>query len=348
MPDRPEPGSRIVDEPDVLKILREINGYEVATGKHVDGFANLKDDGSTASASWIYCGIYPEPGRNRAASRQADEYVSLNWGYSWPANRRILYNRASAAPDGQPWSERKKYVWWDAGENRWTGLDVPDFAVGKAPNTSAVPDGVGLDAHSGADPFIMKADGRGWLFAPTGLVDGPMPTYYEPAESPTRNALYPQQTDSPVYKIWDRPDNRLARPEDPNYPIVITTYRLTEHHLSGAMSRWLPWLSELQPELFVELSPELAREKSIANLDWVTVRTPRGACDAKALVTKRLRPLTINGKVVHQIGMPWHWGYMGVVTGDVTNNLTALVGDPNVTIHSAKAFVCNLERSRKA
>jgi formate dehydrogenase major subunit len=339
--------SRIKDEPDVEKILREINGFETATGKHLPGFAALKDDGSTTCASWIYSGIFPAPDNNRAASRKPDPPggpgTHLNWGFSWPANRRVLYNRASARPDGQPWSERKKYVWWDG--EKWAGYDVPDFPGNKAPNTPPKPGGIGLDAHSGADPFIMKADGKGWLFAPTGLVDGPLPTHYEPIESPVKNPLYPQQQTSPVLKYWKRDDNLLAAAGDAKFPIIISTYRLTEHHLSGAMSRWLPWLAELQPELFIEMSPELAREKGIGNTDWVRVSTPRGTIRAKALVTRRMRPFLLDGKTVHHVGMPWHWGYQGVVTGEVTNDLSAMVADPNVSIHEGKAFVCNVERA---
>jgi formate dehydrogenase major subunit len=200
-----------------------------------------------------------------------------------------------------------------------------------------------MDAHSGGDPFILKSDGRGWLFVPSGLVDGPLPTHYEPAESPVQNPLYKQQT-SPVLKYWQDPANPLAKVGDPKFPYVMTTYRLTEHYLAGAMSRWLPWLAELQPELFVEISPELAQEKGIENLGWVRVSSPRSQIRAKALVTRRLRPLQIDGRTVHQVGMPWHWGYEGLVTGDIVNELTALVGDPNVTIHEGKAFVCNIER----
>jgi formate dehydrogenase major subunit len=190
----------------------------------------------------------------------------------------------------------------------------------------------------------MKAEGVGALFVASGLVDGPLPTHYEPAESPIRNPLYKQQS-SPVYKYWARPGNELVQLGDARFPHVITTYRLTEHYLAGAMSRWNPWLTELQPELFIELSPELAAEKGIRNLDWVKISTPRAQIRAKALVTRRLRPFTIAGRPVHQVGMPWHWGYEGVVTGDVVNELSALVGDPNVSIHEGKAFVCNVERA---
>jgi formate dehydrogenase major subunit len=253
-----------------------------------------------------------------------------------------MYNRASADPNGQPWSDRKKYIWWDGA--KWTGYDVPDFAATKAPTARAKPDGIGLDAHDGSDPFLMLQDGVGWLYVPSGLVDGPLPTHYEPAESPVQNPFYKQQS-SPVLKYWKVAGNPLASHGDQGYPHVMTTYRLTEHYLAGAMSRWNPWLSELQPELFVEISPELAQEKSIRNLDWVRVSSPRGQVRAKALVTRRMRPLMINGKRLHQVGMPWHWGYEGLVTGDIVNDLTALVGDPNVSIHEGKAFVCNVEKA---
>jgi formate dehydrogenase major subunit len=254
----------------------------------------------------------------------------------------VMYNRASADPSGKPWSERKKWVWWDGA--KWTGYDVPDFAGTKPPTAKPKPGGIGLDAHSGTDAFIMKADGVAWLYVPSGLVDGPLPTQYEPAESPVHNPLYKQQS-SPVLKYWKDPANPLSTVADPKFPYVMTTYRLTEHYLAGAMSRWLPWLAELQPELFVEISPELAQEKGIQNLDWVRVSSPRSQIRAKALVTRRLRPLQVDGRTIHQVGMPWHWGYEGLVTGDVVNELTALVGDPNVTIHEGKAFVCNIERA---
>jgi formate dehydrogenase major subunit len=342
----PEQPPSIPGEPDVLKILKEINGYETATGRHLSGFSALKDDGSTTCASWIYAGVFPAPDKNLAARKEPDPPgvmgAHLNWGWAWPANRRVLYNRASADLQGQPWSERKKWVWWDG--QRWVGYDVPDFALTKAPDAPGEADGIGLAALSGRQPFIMKPDGVGWLFVPSGLQDGPLPTHYEPAEAPVQNPLYRQQN-SPVLKHWQRDDNRLVAVGDPRYPYVITTYRLTEHYLAGAMSRWNPWLTELMPELFIELSPELAQEKGIANLDWVKINTPRGAIKAKALVTRRLRPFTIAGKRVHQVGMPWHWGWQGVVTGDVVNELTALVGDPNVSIHEGKAFVCNVERA---
>jgi len=336
-------------EPSVLKILKELNGFYTADpDRHMAGFGDLKDDGSTTCASWIYSGVYPAPDQNLAARRTPDPPgqtgAQLNWGWAWPSNRRIMYNRASADPQGNPWSEKKKWVWWNAETKKWAGYDVPDFVATKAPTDAAKPGGAGMDALSGTAPFIMRPDGLGWLFVPAGLVDGPLPTHYEPAESPIKNPLYGQQS-SPVLKYWKDAGNPLAQVGDPKYPHIITTYRLTEHYLAGAMSRWSPWLTELQPELFIELSPELAAEKGIANLDWVTISSPRGTIRAKALVTRRMRPFRIAGKVVHQVGMPWHWGYEGLSKGDIVNELTALVGEPNVSIHEGKAFVCNVEKA---
>ncbi len=346
----PLPGSTPVPgEPDAQKVLREINGYRTGfPDEHLTKYDELKDDGSTTCASWIYCGVFPAPGQNLAALRIPNppeaRGANLTWGWTWPANRRVLYNRASADPAGRPWSEEKKWIWWDSAERKWVGHDIPDIPITKPPDAPAKPDAIGLDALSGKDPFILKPDGVGWLLCPAGLLDGPLPTHYEPAESPVRNALYRQQT-SPVLKYWKRDDNPLAAVDDPRFPYVITTYRLTEHYLAGAMSRWNPWLTELMPELFIELSPELAAEKGIRNTDWVRVRTPRAEIRAKALVTRRVHPLRVGDKLLHQVGMPWHWGWEGVVTGEVVNTLTAMVGDPNVSIHEGKAFVCNVEKA---
>ena len=352
-------------EPDEEKILREINGYQTGNpDQHLAGFGELKDDGSTTCASWIYCGCFPAPTRNLTAQREPDPPgtpgAELNWGWAWPANRRVMYNRASADPSGKPWSERKRWVWWDpsvvnapdaatgapAPRGKWVGYDVPDFALTKAPTAPGNPAGIGLDLLSGTDPFIMKAFGRGWLFVPSGLVDGPFPTHYEPVESPVHNLLYRQQS-SPVFKWWSRgkPYNPVAPPGDPRYPCVITTYRLTEHYLSGSMSRWLPYLAELQPELFIEIGPTLARERGIRNLDFVKVSTPRETIRARALVTDRIGDMTIGGRTIHHVGMPWHWGWQGLSTGDVVNDLTAWIGDPNVSIHEGKAFICNVEKA---
>ena len=348
------------------KVLREINGYVTGNpAQHLPGFAALKDDGSTTCASWIYSGCFPAWDQNLTARREPDPPgvpgAHLKWGWAWPANRRIIYNRAAADPRGNPWSERKRWVWWDptvvnppdpvtkkpVPPGKWVGYDVPDFLLTVAPSHKGKPDGIIMEPLSGTEAFIMRPEGKGWIFVPSGLVDGPFPTYYEPHESPVDNLLYPKQHASPVHKVWSpgKAWNPLASVGDAKFPYVITTYRLTEHYLSGSMSRWLPWLAELQPELFIEIGTALAREKSIKNLDWVVVSSPRGQIRAKALVTDRIGVMNVAGKRIHHVGMPWHWGWAGLSTGAVVNDLTAWVGDPNVSIHEGKAFVCNVERA---
>jgi formate dehydrogenase major subunit len=345
--------SRIHDEPDAEKILKEINGYTVADGNQVrgqvKGFSDLKDDGSTACGCWIYSGVFPEEGRNRARERKRDpdNYLNPEWGFAWPHNRRILYNRASADPEGRPWSERKKYVWWDEKLKKWTGLDEPDFEPDKPPSYRAPQGAKGMDAIAGDSPFIMKPDGKGWLFAPAGTKDGPLPTHYEPVESPVRNLLYRQQ-DDPMAERYDVAMNATAPATDLNYPIVATTHRLTEHYLSGPMSRFDSWLNELQPEMFIEISPELAAEKGVEHGGWAVVWTARAAIETRVMVTKRVRPLTVNGRTLHQIGIPFHWGYAGETVGAVANDLTAIALDPNVSIQESKAFTCNLRAGRLA
>jgi formate dehydrogenase major subunit len=357
----------IQDEPSARLVLKEINGYKVEADNRLKdavalaGFGELKDDGSTACGAWIYTGVFAptkeEPlGHNHAANRKGDEWVAPGWGFSWPANRRILYNRCAADPQGEPWAKESRlaretagpvrhrgYVYWDRQQQRWLGFDVPDFPLDKAPDTQANSKGIGVACHDGASPFLMKSDGKGWLFAPNGLLDGPLPAHYEPMESPLENIVYPRRQSNPVALYWRVPGNELAPLASSEFPHVLSTYRLTEHHLSGTMSRWLPWLSELMPELFCELSPEHAAQIGVGNTDWVQIRTPRGSIRAKALVTRRIRPFRLGrGRIVHHVGLPWHWGYKGISTGDVVNDLSALVGDPNVTIHEAKVFVCDV------
>ncbi len=346
--------SRIADEPDAEKVLKEINGYRVlggGVGAHgrvpLQGFEQLKDDGTTACGCWIYCGVYPEEGRNRAAERIADltQHVNPNWGFAWPANRRMMYNRASADPEGKPWSERKKYVWWDAEVGKWTGLDIPDFPPDKPPDYRAQPGAKGMECIDGDSPFIMHSDGKGWLFAPQNIKDGPLPTHYEPVESPVNNPLYAQR-ENPTANIEESPLNPVAPPADAAYPVVATTYRLTEHYLSGGMSRFDSWLNELQPAMFIEMSPELAAERGIEHGDWVVASSPRGAIEARAMVTPRLHTLTIQGKTVHQIGVPIHFGYSGEVTGGQANELIPIITEPNVSMHEGKSFTCQVRKGR--
>jgi formate dehydrogenase major subunit len=342
----------IPDEPSAEDVLREINGYEVSTGELLPGFAKLANDGSTACGCWIYSGVYAD-GINQARRRDPGDvdaeggWVSPEWGWAWPANRRILYNRASADPQGRPWSERKKYIWWDEEQGKWTGYDVPDFPVDKRPDYRAPDDAHGMDAISGDEPFMMMGDGRAWLYTPSGLLDGPMPTHYEPVESPVPNLLYPALSSSPAAIAWNRPDNPINVSQDPRWPIVMTTFRLTEHHTVGGMSRTLPWLNELQPEMFVELDPILAAERGIEDGGWLVVMTARGEIEARAIVTERMRPLRIADRVIHQIAVPWHWGYSGLNVGDSINDLLHLSGDPNTTIETTKALTCDVRPGRR-
>jgi formate dehydrogenase major subunit len=337
-----------LQEPKVEEVLQEINGYTVADRKLVSGFGELKADGSTACGCWIYSGVFPRPGENRANQRNSRDLWGHGWGFAWPADRRILYNRASAGPDGRPWSERKKLVWWDEQKKEWTGLDVPDFTRTKAPDYQPHEDAEGDEALAGDKPFILHPDGVGWIWVPKGLADGPLPTHYESLESPVRNPLYPQQQSNPAVLREERPENRYASSPDERFPYVMSTYRLTEHHTSGAMSRMLPHLAELQPEFFCEISPELAMDRGVENGGWVTLMTPRGIVEARALVTHRMRPLLIDGKTVHQVGVPYHWGYRGLVKGDSANDLVAISEEPNVRIMEAKGILCNLSAGRRA
>ena len=220
---------------------------------------------------------------------------------------------------------------------------MPDFPVDKRPDYKANDDARGMDAIGGADPFIMMADGRAWLFAPSGLVDGPLPTHYEPLESPLLNPLYPDLQSNPAALRWSRPDNPYAPPEDPRYPCVLTTFRLTEHHTAGGMSRYVPWLAELQPEAFAEIDPVLAADRGIENGELMTVVTERAEVTVRAMVSGRMTPLKMGERTVHQVAMPFHWGWGGrYSTGDAVNDLIALSGDPNVAIQESKALVCDV------
>jgi len=201
-----------------------------------------------------------------------------------------------------------------------------------------------LDAIDGDSPFILKPDGKGWLFAPSGVKDGPLPTHYEPVESPVGNALYKQRS-NPMAQLDQVPMNPVM-PMDDEYPIVLTTYRLTEHYLSGPMSRFDSWLNELQPAMFVEMSPELAAERGVAHGDWVLISSPRSTIEARAMVSPRIQPLRVDGRVMHQVGLPIHFGYSGEVAGSQANELSAIESDPNVSMHESKAFTCQIRKGR--
>jgi formate dehydrogenase major subunit len=345
------PTSGPTAEPDAEAVLQEVNGFR-AGGEPLSAFAELRADGSTACGCWIYCGSYKD-GVNQTARRKPrteQDWVALEWGWAWPANRRILYNRASADPDGKPWSVRKRYVWWDEERGEWTGYDTPDFTRDKRPDYEPPPGALAEEALAGWEPFIMQSDGVGWLFAPVGLADGPLPTHYEPQESPVRNPLYAQQA-NPAREEFHRRGNRY-HPSAPAagtdvFPYVMTTYRLTEHHTAGGMSRTVPYLSELQPEFFCEVSPALAAERHLRHRGWATIVSARTAIEARVLVTDRISPLRVQGRLVHQVGLPYHWGPKGLSTGDSANDLFALALDPNVHIQEVKAATCDIRPGRR-
>jgi formate dehydrogenase major subunit len=348
---------------DITKVAREINGFAVEDVLDADGnvlakkgdllktFGHLQADGKTACGNWLYVGyFYPmEDGEGNvlpASKRRGQKDpgglgIYPYWAYSWPVNRRIIYNRCSADSKGNPWPGGKDLIWWDSAKNQWVGYDVPDFSGTKGP-----------DAAGFNDPFIMKTDGKGWLFG--GLAEGPFPTHYEPVETPTTNALYPNQQCNPAIKLWNTNEGQdigdnWGTPD--KFPIIATTYRVVEHWQAGGMSRWLPWLVEAQPDMFVEMSEQLAAEKGIENGQTVKIMSARGTIEAVAVVTKRFQPFQINGKPVHQVGMIWHFGWGGggpleaLGKGDSANDLTPHVGDANTTIPEYKAFLVNVEKA---
>lgn len=313
------------DPPNVHKLAKEINGYDLTTGKLLPSFGSLKDDGTTSSGNWIFCGSYTEEG-NQAARRDisGDPFeIGLypKWAWCWPLNRRIMYNRASVDLSGEPWDMERPVIRWDATAKSWVG-DVPDGG----PPPGAI------------YPFVMKPEGRAHLFG-MGMADGPLPEHYEPWESPVRNPLSPIQND-PVLKVWETNGKDIQE----RYPILATTFRLVEHMHTGSVTRNLPWLVELMPEMFVEVSEELAEEKGITSGAKVIIESDRGEIRAVAVVTKRLRPLNVNGQRVHQIGLPWHWGYTGLSKGDSANLLSPRVVDANTGIPEFKAFLCDIRK----
>ena len=340
------------DEPDAETVLQEING-RTADGSFVGKYQELSDDGSTTCGSWIHAGIYAG-GINQTARKKPhteENWIAPQWGWAWPGNRHILYNRASADPDGNPWSERKRYVWWNGDEGHWESCgDAPDFEPDKAPDYQP-PDGAkGAEALKGDEPFILHPDGLGWLYAPQGLVDGPLPTHYEPQESPVVNRLYNQQS-NPTRQEFIRPDNPYnptgLQPGADVFPFVMGTYRLTEHHTAGGMSRTVPYLAELQPEPFCEVSPALAAERGLEHGGWATIVSSRAAIEARVMVTDRVQPLTVGGRTVHQVGLPYHWGRRGLTKGDSANELLSVALDKNVHITEYKTSTCDIRPGRR-
>ena len=332
-------------EPELELVAKEMNGYNVADGSHLKGIGDIKDDGSTASGLWVWAGIFPEEGKYHAKRRSTEDKTGigqfLEWGYAWPANRRIVYNRASADSTGKPWSEEKKLLWWDpdavadpltGAKGKWGGLDVPDIKATIAPG------------QPGDGAYMMRPELVGCLFSAPGpagkMAEGPFTEHYEPWESPMTNLLSKQQF-NPVIKVWE-PDMQGKKEE---FPIIGTTYRVTEHWQTGTMTRNLPWLAELVPNCYVEMSEELAKKKSIKSGEKVIISTKRGEMTAQALVTKRLKPFNCNGEQLDQVGVIWHFGFNGVATGEPANRLTPHVGDGNTMIPEYKAWLCNIRRA---
>jgi formate dehydrogenase-N alpha subunit len=312
-------------KPLLSEVAKEVNGVDLTTLKQLNGFGELKDDGTTACGNWVYSGCWTEAG-NQMSRRGQEDPTGLGlypkWSWSWPANRRILYNRASADENGQPWDKTRAPLIWDG--ERWRG-DTPDYKADAAPGT--------LPA------FIMLPEGVARLFAPD-LVEGPFPEHYEPAESPVSNPLHPEVSANPLLKTYSSEGAKFGQAKD--FPYVAITYRLTEHfhywtkHTSSS--------SELQSNFFVEVPAELAAEKGIANGDRVRVSSARGQLEGPALVTKRLRTLKVKGQKTYHVGLPIHWGYVGKVTGPLINNLTPSAYDPNSGTPEYKGFLVNLEK----
>ena len=316
----------------------EYKGKQYKAGDQVPSFAALADDGSTTSLNWLYCGSYTEEGGNKGKRRdlsqtEMQKKIGLfpNYSWCWPVNRRILYNRASVDTKGKPFAPQKAVIEWTG--DKWVG-DVPDG--GWPPEASG----------KGRHPFIMRPHGHGQLFGP-GRPDGPFPEHYEPVESPLTKHAFSKQFSSPVYKMAESDADVLAKPGDKRYPVVLTTYCVTEMWCGGGETRNTPNLLETEPQLYVEMSHELANEKGIKNGDPVVVSSARGSAEAIAMVTVRITPFTIEGKTVHLIGMPYCYGWTTKGVGDAINRLTASVGDPNTTIPEYKALMVNIAKTEK-
>ncbi len=330
--------------PSAEELLREISGRAltdvvdpkdktktlVKAGEQLAGFGLLQDDGSTACGNWLYCGSWSQAG-NLTGRRDSNDPGGLGnyltWGYSWPANRRVLYNRAGADLNGKPWDAKRGGIRWDG--TKWVGIDVPDIAPTLGPD-------------SGAGPFIMTNEGVARLFAPA-LNEGPFPEHYEPFETPIgTNPLHPKVISNPAARVFKGDMESFGKADE--FPYAATTYRLTEH-----MQYWTKNVESnaiIQPQQFVEIGEKLAKAKGVADGDWVKVRSNRGEIKAKAVVTRRVADLTCNGKEVYTVGVPIHWGFVGLAkTGYLTNTLTPYVGDANSQAPEFKAFLVNIEKA---
>ncbi len=336
--------------PSLAEVAKEINGkafadlkddktgQEIKAGQQLPGYSWLRDDGTTSSGNWLYCGSFTEAG-NLMARRGTEDPSGLgiypNWAFSWPANRRVMYNRASCDLDGKPWDPSRKQVWWNEATAKWAGNDVPDFKADSHPKD-----------HMG--PFIMNPEGVGRLFVPIGAVtDGPFPEHYEPVESPVENPLHPQQSTNPVIKRFKTDDDKFAKGKD--YNVVCTTYRLTEHYHYWTKNN--PMNVQLVPEPFIEIPAELANDMSIRGGEKLKVSSVRGEYIAKAMVTKRIKPMMIDGKKTYQIGIPIHWGYRGIAEDEKktaktpANLLSPTVVDPNAWTPEYKGFLVKVEKA---
>jgi len=324
-------------KPELDEIAREVNGKDLTTGKQVESFIKLADDGTTTAGDWIYTGSYTEKGnlmkrRNGVQDPAKNDPTGMGfypeWAWSWPLNRRVMYNRASADLAGKPWDPKRPGITWNG--EKWVG-DVPDYPAKMNPNDS-----------NAWLPFIMTGEGTGRLFSGNSLFDGPFPEHYEPMESPIANPLHPKQSNSPVAFLYKGVKETFGTAAE--FPHVCTTYRLTEHE--HYITQNVPLLVGLQPEAFVEVPAELAKEKNIKNGDRVRVWSKRGKVETLALVTPRLRPLQIDGKKVYQIGVPIHWGFVGIKTGDhwLANALSPFVGEATTRTPEFKAFLVNIEK----
>jgi len=338
------------DHPALSEVAKEINGSALAditdatgaslkAGQQLPGFAWLKDDGTTMSGNWLYCGSWTEAG-NQMARRGTEDPSGLgiypNWAWSWPANRRVMYNRASCDPSGKPWDASRRQVWWSEATSRWVGNDVPDFKVDSKPAD-----------HMG--PFIMNPEGVGRLFVPlAGMADGPFPEHYEPIESPIANPLHPGQSNNPVVKKMKSDLDKLADANS-GFNIICTTYRLTEHYHYWTKNN--PMNVQLVPEPFVEIPAELASDLGLSGGERVKVTSARASYIARAMVTRRIKPMTIDGKKTYQIGIPIHWGFRGIAEDDGRTSLTSAnllspaVIDPNAYTPEFKGFLVKLEKA---
>lgn len=332
-----------VDEPDVAKVALEVNGYTVADGKALATFAKLADDGSTACGCWIYAGYWAVDADEKvvaAKRRNRTDKSGLGlypkWSFAWPVNRRIVYNRCATDPAGKPWDANRALMYWDGA--KWVTNDVADFNAAVSPDKTA------------SGPFIMMPEGTGRLFGAqygiraAGLKEGPLPEHYEPVESPVVNVMSRQQNNPMILRRKGAFD-KVAATASPDFPYVLTTFRMIEHYQSGAVTRNCPWLVELNPEVFIAVSSKLAAKLKIKAGDTVAVSTARGQIKCKASVLPELNPLMVGGKEVEIVGVPWHWGYQGLGKGESANVLTVALGDPNTQIPEYKACLCNIRKA---